>query len=52
MKEHYHAKITPEIRRELFGAEAWKKERLELAAAAAAASASTGNASALEMQVE
>ena len=52
MKEHYHAKITPEIRRELFGAEAWKKERLESAVAAAAASASTGNASALEMQVE
>jgi essential nuclear protein 1 len=27
MKKHYHAKITPEIRRELFGAQAWKEER-------------------------
>ena len=27
MRKHYHPKITPEIRRELFGAEAWKKER-------------------------
>jgi len=27
MKKHFHAKITPEIRRELFGAAAWKEER-------------------------
>jgi len=27
MKKHYHHKITPEIRRELFGASAWKNER-------------------------
>ncbi|KAL3942547.1 MAG: hypothetical protein SGARI_000234 [Bacillariaceae sp.] len=27
MKKHYHHKITPEIRRELFGASAWKDER-------------------------
>ena len=27
MKKHFHAKITPEIRRELFGAQAWKDER-------------------------
>ena len=27
MKKHYHHKITPEIRRELFGAQAWKEER-------------------------
>lgn len=27
MKKHSHAKITPEIRRELFGAAAWKEER-------------------------
>lgn len=27
MKKHHHAKITPEIRRELFGAAAWKDER-------------------------
>ena len=27
MRKHFHPKITPEIRRELFGAEAWKKER-------------------------
>ena len=27
MKVHYHHKITPEIRRELFGASAWKDER-------------------------
>jgi essential nuclear protein 1 len=27
MKKHFHAKITPEIRRELFGAAAWKDER-------------------------
>ena len=26
MKKHYHHKITPEIRRELFGAQAWKDE--------------------------
>lgn len=27
MKKHYHPKITPEIRRELFGAQAWRDER-------------------------
>ncbi|VEU35775.1 unnamed protein product [Pseudo-nitzschia multistriata] len=27
MKAHFHHKITPEIRRELFGASAWKDER-------------------------
>jgi essential nuclear protein 1 len=27
MKKHFHPKITPEIRRELFGAQAWKDER-------------------------
>jgi len=27
MKTHFHHKITPEIRRELFGASAWKDER-------------------------
>jgi essential nuclear protein 1 len=27
MKKHFHPKITPEIRRELFGATAWKEER-------------------------
>jgi essential nuclear protein 1 len=27
MKKHFHYKITPEIRRELFGAQAWKDER-------------------------
>ena len=27
MKQHSHHKITPEIRRELFGAQAWKDER-------------------------
>jgi essential nuclear protein 1 len=27
MKKHFHPKITPEIRRELFGAQAWKHER-------------------------
>lgn len=27
MKKHFHHKITPEIRRELFGAQAWKDER-------------------------
>jgi len=28
MKIHNHPKITPEIRRELFGAQAWKEERM------------------------
>ena len=27
MKKHFHPKITPEIRRELFGAKAWRDER-------------------------
>ena len=27
MKKHFHPKITPEIRRELFGAKAWSDER-------------------------
>jgi essential nuclear protein 1 len=27
MKKHFHPKITPEIRRELFGAQAWNEER-------------------------
>jgi essential nuclear protein 1 len=27
MKKHFHSKITPEIRRELYGAAAWKDER-------------------------
>lgn len=30
MKKHYHPKITPECRRELFGAQAFKEERMEL----------------------
>lgn len=33
MKQHSHHKITPEIRRELFGAQAWKEERSQVAAA-------------------
>jgi len=28
MRVHNHPKITPEIRRELFGADAWRKERI------------------------
>jgi essential nuclear protein 1 len=32
MKKHFHPKITPEIRRELFGAQAWKDERSAAAA--------------------
>ena len=31
MKKHYHPKITPEIRRELFGAKAWRDERAAMA---------------------
>jgi len=27
MKAHFHPKITPEVRRELFGAQAWREER-------------------------
>ena len=30
MKVHSHHKITPEIRRELFGAKAWKEEREQI----------------------
>ena len=30
MKKHFHPKITPEIRRELFGAQAWKEERSQV----------------------
>lgn len=30
MKKHYHHKITPEARRELFGQQAWKDERKKL----------------------
>lgn len=30
MKVHSHHKITPEIRRELFGAQAWKEERAQI----------------------
>lgn len=30
MKKHFHHKITPEIRRELFGTQAWKDERRSL----------------------
>lgn len=30
MKQHSHHKITPEIRRELFGAQAWKEERAQV----------------------
>lgn len=30
MKKHFHHKITPEIRRELFGAQAWSDERKKL----------------------
>lgn len=37
MKKHFHHKITPEIRRELFGAQAWKEERAAVASAAASA---------------
>jgi essential nuclear protein 1 len=29
MKQHSHHKITPEIRRELFGTQAWKEERAQ-----------------------
>ena len=43
MKRHFHPKITPEIRRELFGAQAWKEER------AAAAVALGGGAGATSM---
>lgn len=32
MKKHFHHKITPEIRRELFGVTAWKNERSVAAA--------------------
>lgn len=32
MKQHSHYKITPEIRRELFGAQAWKEERSQSSA--------------------
>ncbi len=32
IKQHFHRKITPEIRRELFGAQAWKEERSQVAA--------------------
>jgi essential nuclear protein 1 len=30
MKQHFHPKITPECRRELFGAQAYKDERMEM----------------------
>mmetsp|Transcript_2890 Transcript_2890/g.4669 ORF Transcript_2890/g.4669 Transcript_2890/m.4669 type:complete len:440 (-) Transcript_2890:19-1338(-) len=30
MKKHFHPKITPECRRELFGLQAYKEERMEL----------------------
>ena len=30
MKKHFHPKITPEIRRELFGMAAWKEERSKM----------------------
>ena len=30
MKVHFHPKITPECRRELFGVQAYKEERMEL----------------------
>lgn len=30
MKKHFHPKITPECRRELFGAQAYKEERMDL----------------------
>mmetsp|Transcript_23021 Transcript_23021/g.34923 ORF Transcript_23021/g.34923 Transcript_23021/m.34923 type:complete len:438 (+) Transcript_23021:128-1441(+) len=30
MKKHCHPKITPECRREIFGAQAWKEERMEV----------------------
>ena len=33
MRKHYHPKITPEIRRELFGAQAWREERSRTAGA-------------------
>lgn len=32
MKVHSHHKITPEIRRELYGAQAWKEERSQVSA--------------------
>jgi essential nuclear protein 1 len=35
MKKHFHHKITPEIRRELFGAQAWKEKRAAVASVAA-----------------
>uniref|UniRef100_A0A7S3PYJ4 Bystin n=1 Tax=Chaetoceros debilis TaxID=122233 RepID=A0A7S3PYJ4_9STRA len=34
MKKHFHHKITPEIRRELFGQQAYKEERAAIAAMA------------------
>jgi len=34
MKKHFHHRLTPEIRRELFGSRAWKEERLEMTASA------------------
>jgi len=34
MKIHFHHKVTPEIRRELFGAQAWKDERAAVLAGA------------------
>lgn len=39
MKKHCHPKITPEIRRELFGAQAWKEERASALAGGSTASA-------------
>jgi essential nuclear protein 1 len=33
MRKHFHPKITPEIRRELFGASAWRDERTSRSAA-------------------
>jgi essential nuclear protein 1 len=36
MKKHFHPKITPEIRRELFGLQAWKDERKMAASVASA----------------
>jgi len=30
MRKHFHPKITPECRRELFGVQAWKEERMEI----------------------
>mmetsp|Transcript_4226 Transcript_4226/g.9355 ORF Transcript_4226/g.9355 Transcript_4226/m.9355 type:complete len:194 (-) Transcript_4226:919-1500(-) len=41
LKRHFHAKITPEIRRELFGAAAYQQERHQVATSTARSVASS-----------